>query len=145
MALDNINFNYWIMQTIAMSLTAWVLPKLKITSIFGALLTVVALSFINAHVWDTLLFMSIPSSLSMQSLVLLITNAVIFWVLVKLLPGIEIEGILTALIAPIVFTVFSLLISHYAKDIDWVQLATLLFEKLQELKSSLQSGSGISN
>ncbi|NIR58061.1 MAG: hypothetical protein GWO02_00340, partial [Gammaproteobacteria bacterium] len=68
------------------------------------------------------LFLSVPSAPTTQALTLLVANAAIFWALVKLLPGIEIEGILPALAAPVVFTCASLLIDRYGREIDWVAI-----------------------
>src|SRR3990172_11967686 len=96
--------NYWILQTGAMMLTALLIPKLRITSLLGASLTVLALGLLNATLWDAALFFQIPHAFSTQALVLLAANGAIFWILVKILPGIEIDGVLPALAAPIVFT-----------------------------------------
>ena len=38
----------------------------------------------------------------------------------KLLPGIEIDGLLPALAAPIVFTGVSLVVDRYRRTIDWI-------------------------
>ena len=105
--------NTWVLQTAAMGLTAALLPKLRITGPLGALLTVAALALMNATVWDAGLFASLPGSFSTQTLGLLLANGVLFWVLVKLLPGIEVDGFLPALAAPVIYTGLSVLISQY--------------------------------
>ena len=114
--------NYWGLQTAAMMLTALVIPRMKITSIFGALGIVLALGLVNATVWDTALFFSVPSSFSRHALTLLAANGLLFWVLVKILPGIEIDGFAPALVAPVVFTALSLAISAYGRDVDIIEL-----------------------
>ena len=133
LVVENIIFNtisqylaieQWTLAAVALSVTAFILPGLKVTSIFGPLLTVISLSFINAHLWDVALFFSVPDSLTYQAGLLVFVNGVIFWILVKLLPGIEINSIKAAVAAPILFSIFSLLISTYAKDVDW----SLVFE-----------------
>jgi uncharacterized membrane protein YvlD (DUF360 family) len=107
------------MQTVAMALTALFIPNLRITSIFGPLLAVAALSLINTTVWNANLFSALPNSLSTQALTLLVANSLIFWGVVKILPGIESKGILPVLVAPIVFTVCSMAVPQIAKQIDW--------------------------
>ena len=131
--------SYWILQTISMLITAAVLPKLRITSIFGPLMMVVAISAINATVWDAALFFSIPESATLHTLTLLASNGVMFWVLVKLLPGIEIQGIFTALVAPLIFTVCSMMIHLYAKDVDWPRIGRQAVEYVQEFRNELKS------
>lgn len=131
--------NYWGLQTVAMMLTALVIPRMKITSIFGALGIVLALGLVNATVWDTALFFSVPSSFSRHALTLLVANGVLFWVLVKLLPGIEIDGFAPALVAPVVFTAISLAISAYGRDLDLLELGRQGAEMLGVVRDRLQA------
>jgi len=132
--------NYWALQTIAMMLTAALIPRMRITSIFGALGIVLALALVNATVWDTALFFSVPASVSRQALTLLAANGVLFWVLVKLLPGIEIEGFAPAFVAPVVFTALSLAISAYGREIDVIELGKRGAEMVGVLRDRLNAG-----
>jgi len=130
-----LNFSYWALQTVAMMVTALLIPKLKVDGPLPAFLTVLALGFINAHVWGAALFFSIPDTLSSKALTLLITNGAIFWIVVKILPGIECEGILPALVAPLVFSLTSLAISEYGSTVDWPALGKTALELILSLKS----------
>lgn len=132
--LLNVKWHFWFLQTLAMSLTALVLPKLRITSIFGAFLTVVGLAFVNSKVWDAALFLHVPNEISLQIITLFMANGVIFWVLVKLLPGIEISGFFTACAAPIIFTIFSLLFHKYGHEINWNNILVYIFNSIASLK-----------
>ena len=114
-----VSYQYWFLQTLAMMLTVLLIPKLKVSGPWGALIAVVGLAFVNSVVWDAALFFSIPDSFSSKALLLFFTNGAIFWLGVKLSPGIEVEGIVPALVAPVVFTVCSLVIGEYGKDVDW--------------------------
>lgn len=129
--------NYWVLQSLAMGLTVFFIPKLRVTSIFGPIFAVVGLALVNTFVWDTALFFSIPDALTYKVALLFITNGFIFWLLIKLLPGIEVEGFLPALIAPVVFTFCSVLISAYGKDIDWEKVYKQSLLKVQEVKRYL--------
>lgn len=122
-----------------MVVTALLIPGLRITSIFGALATVVAIALVNSKVWDAALFFSVPDHLSTQVLFLFLANGLIFWVLVKLLPGIEVSGILPALIAPIVFTVSSLLISKYLAHVDWIEVGKIALNYITQAKEYVAS------
>lgn len=134
MDLPQINFTFWILQTAAMLLTAFLIPKLTVTNPLGALAMVIAIAFVNANVWDAALFFNIPNHFSTQAATLWVVNGVIFWVLVKLLPGIEVKGFLPALVAPIVFTVCNLIISEYALQVDWLEVLTNLRELIEQAK-----------
>ena len=137
--LLSFNFDYWILQTLAMFVTALLIPKLKITSIFGAFTTVVAIAFMNSKVWDAALFFNLPNSISTQALSLLLTNGLLFWILVKILPGIEISGFLPAVLAPIVFTVCSLIIDALLPHINWMEVLQYVIDTLLQLKEYYQS------
>ena len=132
--------NYWALQTIAMMVTAALIPRMRITSIFGALGIVLALALVNATLWDAALFFSVPASWSRQALTLLAANGVLFWILVKLLPGIEIEGFAAAFVAPVVFTALSLAISAYGRDVDVVELGKKGAELVGMVRDRLNAG-----
>ena len=130
MHLDSI-----VVQTVALLLTAFLLPRFEVRGPFSGLLMVLALSYVNTHLWDAALFYSIPNTLTSQTVVTLLVNAVLFWLLAKLLPGIHIRGIFPALLAPLALTVISILTYKYARDIDWSKVYLLIQEKLSGLKS----------
>lgn len=132
--LSLFSFERWVLQAVAMALTAAVIPKLRVTSIAGPVLAVVALAFLNTHIWSAALFFQVPNSLTTQTGLLVIVNGVIFWILVKLLPGIEVDGVLPALVAPIVFTVLSVVVERYGTQVDWYKLAAQLLEFVGQLK-----------
>jgi putative membrane protein len=131
------SLNYWVLQTIAMLITALLLPGLTVKGPFGALLMVVSIAYLNAKAWDAALFFQVPDSLTIHTLVLVGANGILFWVLVKVLPGIEIEGFLPALFAPIVFTVTSILVSYYLKDVDWLKVLAAGLEYLRMFRDYL--------
>lgn len=131
----------WFLQSVAMGLTALLLPKLRVTSIFGPLLTVLALAFVNVHVWDAALFFQVPNTLTTQTLVALVVNGALFWFLVKLLPGIEIDGVLTALVAPVLFTICNLIVLTYGDKVNWAYIFSLIIDLFTYLKEFAQDGS----
>lgn len=139
------DLTYWVMQTVAMALTALLIPNLKVTSIFGPVLAVVALSVVNMTVWSSHLFSALPNSVTTQTLTLLAINGGIFWVIVKVLPGIESKGILPVLIAPIVFTTCSVVLPRIVAQIDWSKVRVEATKLIGETKrfvgdSSQQQG-----
>ena len=140
--VPQINYVFWLFQTIAMMLTGWVVPGFKVVNPIGALLMVVALAFFNAHIWDAALFFEVPDSLTSRTLTLLIANGVIFWLLVKILPYIEISGCIAAIVAPVAFTVLSIGIGYAGENIDWVKTYESTLKFIQALKDSLSQTKG---
>lgn len=142
MDLSKIDFVALGFQTLAMMLTALLIPRLKITSLLGALFMVIALSYINTKVWDAALFYKIPDHFSYQAGLLLVSNGFIFWLLVKILPGIEIDGFLPALIAPIVFTLCSIAVTKYLPLLDWQHIFDSVSGAVSGVKNEVSSAAG---
>ena len=138
-----ISFSYWILQSIAMGLTALVLPNLRITNPLGALGAVVALAFVNSHIWDAALFFSIPQNFTSHAMTILVANGLLFWLIVKILPGIESDGIFAPIVAPVLFTIFSILISEYGKNVDWLGLISRAVNYITAFKGELISTSPV--
>ena len=125
------------LQSVALVITAAIIPGLRVTSIFGPILMVTALSITNKYLWDQTLFQTIPHEVTYNALKLLFANGLVFWVLVKLLPGIEIEGILPALVAPILLTFVGVYVMDFGGRIDWVQVLTKIKDIILGFKVQL--------
>lgn len=133
--------NHGIAQMIAMMLTIFFIPRLWVTSPLGAFGILLAITIVNATFWDKTLFESMPDTISVNALKLLIGNGVLFWILVKLVPGIKVEGVLPALVAPLVFTIISTLLNTFASEVDWLGILGSLFSLLGDFKDSLMGSS----
>jgi len=132
-------FNHGVNQLIAMSLTIFFIPRLWVTSPLSALGILGAIAIVNATLWDANLFFGIPDSFSSTAAKLFFANGVLFWLLVKIMPGIKVDGVLPALVAPVVFTVISSLLHSFVADLDWITIFGIGLEYLTEFKESIRS------
>ena len=130
---------YWAFQTLAMLITAFLIPGLTVSGPLSALVTVLTLSLVNTYLWDAALFFAIPYDLSLHTLALFVINGVLFWVIVKILPGIAVKGIIPALVAPVMFTVISILIQHYGPHIDWQHMLVTIKAFMSQVQGYLGS------
>ncbi len=137
---DHINVSMWILQTLAMMLTALLLPGFTVSGPIGALIGVVGIAFVNAQIWDAALFFSIPDTVSFHALTVLIANGIIFWLVVKILPGIDVVGLFPSILAPVIFTVSSLFLNAYAKEIDWENIGRTSLAYIQDVRNDLLRG-----
>lgn len=128
----------WGMQTVAMLITAALLPGLKISNPLGALLMVVSIAISNSLLWDAALFFAIPDSFSSQTVTLVLCNGILFFVLVKVLPWIETDRILPCLVAPLIFSVTNVAADRYAKDIPWGEVARDGIEAIERFREELK-------
>lgn len=131
------NLDHWILQSVALLLTCLLIPGLHVDGPLSALLSVIALGYINTTIWDAALFCQIPDSLSAHTLVTLLANGAVFWIFVKIMPGISVRGILPALVAPVVFSAVSILLYRYGRDIDWIAVASYLLDIIRGVRNSL--------
>lgn len=117
-----------LLQTFAMVITALLLPGLRVTSILGPVLAVLAIAGVNVYFWSASLFFQVPLELSGNTLLLLAVNGAIFWVIIKFVPGIEISGILAPLLAPIIFTLSAMVIQIYQPNLE--SFSTQMIERM---------------
>ena len=117
--LAGLKIEMWITQSIAMIITAILLPGFTVSGPLSAFIAVVSLAFINTQLWDAALFYSVPNTLTIHALTLILANGIVFWGLVKILPGIDTKGFIAPFLAPIIFTVISIFLHQRMKDVDW--------------------------
>jgi uncharacterized membrane protein YvlD (DUF360 family) len=134
--------NHLMSQLVAMGLTIFIIPGLYVTSFLGAIKILIAIALVNAFFWDASLFFALPQGVTITSFQLILANGGIFLLLVKFLSGIEMKGILPALLAPCLFSIISALLHEYGRGIDWLEILSYLFTQGIEIKDYFLS-SGI--
>jgi len=129
--------NFFLLQSLALLAVCIILPGLKLDGILGIFLLVVSIGILNSSLWDSALFHALPESFSIHSATLVLINGALFWVLVKILPGIRIEGLLTALIAPLLYTALSIFIQVSFADVDVIGVLLSAFDGLSGVRDQL--------
>jgi len=120
-----------------MIVVTFLIPGIKLSGILGAFWMVMALALLNSTLWDSGLFHSLPDVKSVQGLVLVGINGALFWFLVKILPGIEMKGLLPAFLAPITYTVLTVLIQTYGSQINVIETVQTVGKQISEIKNQL--------
>ena len=102
-----------ILSTIAVLITAWLLPGVKLegNSFFTAFMIAIVLAFLNAVLKPILVFITIPITVLTLGLFYLVINALIIVIADKLIDGFEVKGFFTPLF-------FSLILSFIASVLD---------------------------
>jgi putative membrane protein len=111
-----------LLQTVSLMITAFLIPKFTVSGPLGALLAVIVLFLLNGTLWNAKLFFAVPDSFTVKAAVVLIANGLLFWIVVKILPGIEVYGFWPAFIAPVVFSITNLFVVHYGRQVNWNEL-----------------------
>jgi putative membrane protein len=99
--------------TLAVIITTYLLPGVKVDSFFIALLVAVVLSFFNAFLKPLLIILTLPITLLTLGLFLLVINALIIILTAYLVPGFEVNGFLLAL-------AFSIILSLVSMIMEWI-------------------------
>src|ERR1017187_14305 len=106
-----------ILSTIAVLITAWLLPSVSIdgNSFFTAFILAVVLAFLNAVLKPILVFLTIPVTILTLGLFYLVINAIIIILAERLVEGFHVRGFFTALLFSIVLSIVSSILDGVAR------------------------------
>ena len=105
----------WILNIAAIILTASVIAGFDVT-LEGAIVGSIILGLINATIRPIFLILTMPINLVTLGLFTLLINGVMLGVVSMIVRGFDIQGIGTAVIAALLPTVISSLISYWVKE-----------------------------
>src|ERR1700758_1186325 len=106
-----------ILSTIAVLITAWLLPGVKIIGdnpFYTAFILAIVLAFLNAVLKPILLFLTIPVTILTLGFFYLVINALIIILATHLVEGFHVRGFFTALIFSIVLSIISSILDGLA-------------------------------
>lgn len=95
---------HWLLASLAIGLTAYLVPGFKVSGFFSALLAAVMIGFVNIFIWPLLALLTLPLTIVTFGLFLFIVNAVALKIAAALTPGFAIIGFGPAIIGSIVLT-----------------------------------------
>ncbi len=102
----------WIVLTITVLITAYILPGIKIDKFSSAVWAAAALGILNAIVKPVLVILTLPITILTLGLFLLVINAVIILLVGALIKGFEVRSFGTAVIASIIISIISFVTSR---------------------------------
>lgn len=104
-------FLKWIALALAIMFTAWVIPGISIASFTTALIAAVVIALVNLVIKPILVFLTLPINVMTLGIFVLIINALLFMFVAYLVPGVEIDGFLSAFLGAILLSILSIGIS----------------------------------
>ncbi|HEY6161860.1 MAG TPA: phage holin family protein [Bacteroidia bacterium] len=106
-----------LISTLAVLITAWLLPGVRIEndSVFVAIIVACVLAFLNTIVKPILIFLTIPITLVTMGLFLLVINASIIMLTVKLVKGFYVDSFWWALLFSIVLSIVNSILSNLGR------------------------------
>jgi putative membrane protein len=106
----------WAINAVALYLTTFVVPGLRVTSFGGAVLAALVLGIVNAVLRPILLLLTLPLTILTLGLFTFVINAVMLYVVGAVTHRLIITSFLSALIGAVVLSVISFVLSHLVAD-----------------------------
>ncbi len=103
----------WLMATISLLITAFVVPGVRIDTIPAAAVAAIVLGLINAIVKPVLTILTLPLTILSLGLFLLVVNGISLSLAGYFTPGLEVDGFWPAVIGAIVLSLVSSFIGGF--------------------------------
>ena len=105
-------FLHWVANTVALAVTAWLLPGVGITSAEALIVGAIALGLVNALVRPILTLLTLPLTFLSLGLFYLVVNAAAFGLTAWLVDGFTVAGFGSALLGALIASVVSAVVGH---------------------------------
>ena len=105
-------FIHWLTMTIALWVTAGILPGVTVATPSALLIAAIVLGFLNAMVKPFLVLVTLPLTILTLGLFYFVLNGIVFALGSQLVPGFEVAGFGWALLGAIVMSLVATLISR---------------------------------
>ena len=106
----------WILNALALLLTAWLIPGIEINGLGAALIAALVLGVVNAIIRPVVLLFTLPLNVITLGLFTLVVNALMLLIVKAVVDGFVVSGFWTAFIGSIVLTIISGVLSGIVKD-----------------------------
>lgn len=105
-----------ILATLAVGLTAYLLPGVTVDNWVTALVVAVVLGIINALVKPLLVLLTLPITIVTLGLFLFVINALLVMLAAAIVPGFQVDGFLWALIFSLILSLVSSVFGSIGND-----------------------------
>ena len=102
----------WLILTLIVLFTAWILPGITVSSIPSAMVAAVVIGMINVSIKPVLNWITLPFNVVTFGILALVINALLLLFTAYLVPGFNINGFWSAFFGSIIISLLSLGISY---------------------------------
>ena len=100
----------WLITTVAILITAYLLPGVTVRSFVAAVVTALVLGLINAIIRPILIVLTLPLTIVTLGLFIFILNALLVLLTSAIVPGFDVRNFWWALLFSLVFSVVSFIL-----------------------------------
>lgn len=102
----------WILFAFALLFVAWVVPGISLAGFVPALWAALVIGLVNIFIKPILIILTLPINLLTLGLFTFVINALLFWLVSRLVPGFMVSGFLAALLGSVLLSILSLFINR---------------------------------
>lgn len=102
----------WVLFALALLFTAWIVPGISLAGFAAAMWAAVVIGLVNIFIRPILLILTLPINILTLGLFTFVINALMLWLVSKLVPGFSIDGFLSALFGSIIISILSIFINR---------------------------------
>lgn len=106
-----------VLNAVALLVTTYIVPGFKVADFTTALLAAVVLGVVNTFIKPVLSFVTAPLNLVTLGLFAFVVNAVVLFIVSAVVPGVQIDGWVPAILAAVVLSVVATVLSSVLKDV----------------------------
>jgi putative membrane protein len=107
---------HWLLSSVALAVTAWILPGVSIETIASLLAASLVLGFLNAVLKPLLVLLTLPLTIVTLGIFYFVLNGLLFALGAAIVPGFVVTGFGWAFLGAILMSLFSMFLSGLAAD-----------------------------
>ncbi|UFS70040.1 phage holin family protein [Geomonas sp. RF6] len=104
----------WLISALAIIITAYLLPGVRLSGISAALLAALILGLVNTFIRPLLLLLTLPLNILTLGLLTFVINALLIMLTSAIVPGFKVEGFIWALLFSLVLSLVSFMLGIIA-------------------------------
>ena len=98
---------HWLIRALAIVITAYLLPGVRLSGFFAALVTALVLGLVNTFIKPLLLLLTLPLNILTLGLLTFVINAMLILLTSALVPGFAVSGFWWALLFSMVLSIIN--------------------------------------
>ena len=118
-------FVRWLMLTVAIMAAAYLLPGIKVDSVFSAFFAAATLGILNALLRPLLLLLTLPLNILTLGLFTFVINALMLMMASGVIAGFHVAGFWSAVFGSLIIGVISWLLTSLVNDQGHMEIITL--------------------
>jgi putative membrane protein len=98
---------HWLIRALAIVITAYLLPGVRLAGFFAALVTALVLGLVNTFIKPLLLILTLPLNILTLGLLTFVINALLIMLTSAIVPGFQVAGFWWALLFSLVLAIIN--------------------------------------